>query len=336
MKKTLAILLALILALVNVSLALAGSEGVEEEEPAAATSQVVPLASQTVTITKTYNVQGTTAINAADTLKFVPTTVRVDNATAGVTAPDISIADVKVDTAAKKATISIVLPEYKAVGEYYYTITETDTGVAGVTYLADTIYLKVQVFQDQASNALTTGSVTFRLGSETAEKVEEFENTYEAGSLTVSKTVAGNMGDYDKDWNFTVVFTAPSGDKVIEEITVTAEGATAPAAIVGGWDTTQTSTFVLKHNQSVKFSNIPKGVTYTVTETEANQDGYVTTIAGNDGSISGHEDDTAAFTNTKKVDIDTGVTVETVPYIMILAVVMIGAALLVLRKREEY
>lgn len=335
MKKLLAILLALMLVLVNVAaLAEPAQEDEGEEEPAS-TSQVIPLPSQTITITKKYDVQGTTAINPADTLKFVPTSVRVDNATYGVTVPAITIADVTVNTNASEATISIVLPEYKAVGEYIYTITETDTGVAGVTYLANTIWLRVQVLQDPDSANLISGGIKFRLDSlDSKEKIDKFTNTYEAGSLKVSKTVAGNIGDRDKDWNFTVTFTAPDGDKVVGDITATAEGATAPATIAGGWTDSKTATFVLKHGQSVTFSNIPKGVTYTVAEAEANEDDY-TTVGDEAGDIAGHEDDVVAYTNTKNVDIDTGIALDSAVYMLIMALALAGFVALKIRRREE-
>ena len=356
MKKFIALLLALMMALVCVS-ALAADDDPPaaggDADGGASTSQVTPTeANKTVTITKEYTVQGDGAVNPGDTLQFVPTSVKVLNATAGTTVPDISIANVKVSKEAGQATITIALPQYTAVGEYYYTITETDTGVAGVTYLSDTIYLRVQVFQDPDSNALVFGGIKFRLGSEDAtQKIDSFTNTYEAGTLTVSKAVSGNMGDLDKEWNFTVVFTAPSGDTVMGDITTSAsDGATAPATIAAGttgWsgDTTKTSTFKLVNGQSVKFSNIPKGVTYTVAETEAGADGYTTTVGTTkltteknyiDGSIEGHEADTVAIVNTKQVDIDTGVTLDSAVYMLIMALAVAGFVALKIRRREDY
>lgn len=371
MKKLLAILLAMMLVLVSVaSLAteaegeLNGEDQVEEEILATraipANSQVIPWASHTITITKTYKIEGDGAVNPADTLKFDAEWYKTLNATDNTyhPDPDVSIADVTFNPTSNTATATIVitLPTYEAVGEYYYTIKEKDTGVAGVTYLADTIYMKVQVYQDtdpaDATKHPLNGNVKFRLGSEDAkQKITEFENKYEAGTLTVSKTVTGNFGDLDKDWNFTVVFTAPTGDTVVGNITATAVGATAPATIAGGWKDgeTKTSTFVLKHGQSVKFSNIPKGVTYTVLEAEQGLDDYTTSVDNSgtaiakidgtttvSGGIADHENDIVAYTNNKEVEIDTGITLETSAYVLIMALALAGFAMLVLRRREEY
>jgi pilin isopeptide linkage protein len=358
MKKLLAILLALMLVMVsafalaegdpdvNTETTTQGGDTQNDATPAtgSSNSQVTPLAPQTVPFKKVYTVEGTGAVNAADTLTFTQIGKHVENATSGVTAPDVGVASVTVDSDASEATINFALPQYTAVGEYYYEFAENDTGVAGVTYLADHIFLKVQVIQGN-NNALSLGSATFRLGSETAaQKVTEFTNTYEAGQLTVSKTVDGNLGDHDKDWNFTVVFTAPAGDTVVGDITATAEGATAPDTITGNWTETKTATFVLKHGQSVTFTNIPKGVTYTIAEAEANADGYTTTATMNgeaaevnlSGSIEGHEDDVAAYVNAKTITIDTGVTLETTAYMLIMALTMAGFAMMVIRRRKEY
>ena len=77
----------------------------------------------------------------------------------------------------------------------------------------------------------------------------KFVNVYksvsedEFGSLTVSKTVKGEKADLSKEFTFTVVF----------------EGNDAP----------QSESFKLKSGTSKTFTNIPQGVTYTVTETDA-------------------------------------------------------------------
>ena len=59
------------------------------------------------------------------------------------------------------------------------------------------------------------------------------------------------------------------------------------------------ATFVLKHGESKTAAALPAGITYTVTEMEANQDGYTTTDANASGSIVKDATATAAFTNTK-------------------------------------
>lgn len=92
------------------------------------------------------------------------------------------------------------------------------------------------------------------------------------------------------------------------------------------------TTFLLKHGDTIHIANLPYGVTYTVTETAAA--GYTTTSTGDHGTISA-VDQTAAFTNTKAGSIDTGVVLNNMPYILVLAVLAAGVAVFIIRKRRE-
>ena len=105
----------------------------------------------------------------------------------------------------------------------------------------------------------------------------------EHGNLSVAKTVAGNNGDTSKAFNFTVTLGDTGINGTFGEMTF-ADGV---------------ATFVLKHGESKTAVGLPAGITYTVTEAEADKDGYTTTSVNASGSII--KDDTAAvtFTNTR-------------------------------------
>ena len=105
----------------------------------------------------------------------------------------------------------------------------------------------------------------------------------ERGNLSVAKTVAGNNGDTSKAFNFTVTL----GDTGIN-------GTFGDMTFADG-----VATFALKHGESKTAVDLPAGITYTVTEAEADKDGYTTTSVNASGSII--KDDTAAvtFTNTR-------------------------------------
>ena len=92
------------------------------------------------------------------------------------------------------------------------------------------------------------------------------------------------------------------------------------------------TTFLLKHGDTIHIANLPYGVTYTVTETAA--EGYTTEKTGDHGTISA-VDQTAAFTNTKNGEVDTGVVLNNMPYILVLAVLAAGVAVFIIRKRRE-
>lgn len=92
------------------------------------------------------------------------------------------------------------------------------------------------------------------------------------------------------------------------------------------------TTFLLKHGETIHIENLPYGVKYTVTETPA--EGYTTTMTGADGTISA-ADQTAEFTNDKVGSVDTGVVLNNMPYILVLAVLAAGVAVYIIRKRRE-
>ncbi|MCL1970703.1 MAG: DUF5979 domain-containing protein [Candidatus Bathyarchaeota archaeon] len=96
------------------------------------------------------------------------------------------------------------------------------------------------------------------------------------GDLYISKNLSGDAAEPTKDFHFTVTFSN-SG---------TYDG------VASG------SNINLKGGESRLIADIPQGIEYTVTELEANQNGYTTTSTGTSGTIS-DELSEAIFTNTK-------------------------------------
>jgi hypothetical protein len=184
---------------------------------------------------------------------------------------------------------------------------------------------------------------------------DNVHNEYEFGKVTVTKTVSGNMANTDKPWIFKAEFTPASGETVRGTVDITGTGvylgalATEPTGtensvsnstevtrtIAPNWDTKQTVYFTLKHGQNMIFDNIPEGVTYTVTEVEESAYGYTTTKSNDTGTMTAAGDVTAAFTNTKNQTPDTGIALDAVPYVMIMAITLMGAAMMIVRRRKE-
>ncbi|MCH5324175.1 MAG: Cna B-type domain-containing protein [Eubacterium sp.] len=111
------------------------------------------------------------------------------------------------------------------------------------------------------------------------------------GDLEVSKTVEGNKGDTDKVFNFTVTLNDKSINGTYGDMTFNSGVAT----------------FTLTGGDSLTAENLPAGVKYTVTETEANQGGYITNSVGAEGKIPAKKSDetkpaAASFTNTRNGD----------------------------------
>lgn len=105
----------------------------------------------------------------------------------------------------------------------------------------------------------------------------------EPGNLSVAKTVAGNNGDTSKAFNFTVTLSDTGINGTFGDLTF-ANGV---------------ATFVLKHGESKTAVDLPAGITYTVTEAEADKDGYTTTSVNASGSIIKKDTAAVTFTNTR-------------------------------------
>lgn len=227
-------------------------------------------------------------------------------------------------TTGKEGTITITLPTYEKVGVYEYTLKETAEKNAGVAYHGDNIKLVVTVINGESGLIRIPAVHTETQG----DKTDKFDNTYSAGTLKVSKTVTGNLGDKSKYFEFKVKLTGVEGKIYADSFAVTGGSYESnPQTIKLGEETT----FYLKHGETISIANLPYGVGYTVTETAA--EGYTTTKTGDTGTINAAAQ-TADFTNEQKGDIDTGVVLSSLPYVAVLAVVVLGSVALVVRKRR--
>lgn len=168
----------------------------------------------------------------------------------------------------------------------------------------------------------------------------------ESSSITISKTVTGMLGDTNKAFTFQLK-DAKGNAVAIDSTDDTAISTTGNAT----WTGTD-GKFTLKHGDTITFNKLPVG-TYDVYELD--EEGalkhYQTTWTGADTeqttpieggaerkatvTIGADGAKTLAFTNHCKLIPDTGVLLDTLPYIVILAVVAGGVALLMLRKHRK-
>ena len=92
------------------------------------------------------------------------------------------------------------------------------------------------------------------------------------------------------------------------------------------------ATFYLKDGETLSIANLPYGVSYTVTETAA--EGYTTNKEGDSGSINAAAQ-TAAFTNDRTTTVDTGITTDSLPYVLLLGIVVLAGAVLFIKRRAN-
>ncbi len=113
----------------------------------------------------------------------------------------------------------------------------------------------------------------------------------EQGSLTVAKNVTGSRGDRTCRFTFTVTMQ----DTVVNGVTLRAadiDGTYGGMTFADG-----TATFTLADGESVTASGLPGGMAYTVTEVEADENGYHTSAEGSQGTIPAGGTAQALFVN---------------------------------------
>lgn len=106
-------------------------------------------------------------------------------------------------------------------------------------------------------------------------------------SLSISKTVQGEMGDKTKPFHFDITLKTANGVPldgsypcIISSVSDTAEPIEETLIFTEG-----KATVTLTHGQKAQLNEIPYGCIYTVKEQEANQDGYLTTYTGTFGVL---------------------------------------------------
>lgn len=238
--------------------------------------------------------------------------------------------------------VKLLGDNYNKVGKYAYTISEDDTKIPGITKDAHEYEMIVSVVNKQKENLDSNtgyGYYVAMYNSEGTKVPAEFSNTYNSYSLKVEKTVKGDFGDLNQEFTFVITLDKAKGmDNNYANATVDSTN-TANNDSAWTWtaDGKAQKEVTLKHNQFATISNLPVGVTYTVTEKDADAEGWVYTTTG--------EVETATAINAEKNEVtiindhkgvpDMGVVLDNAPYIAMLAIVAIGGVALMLNKRRR-
>ena len=221
---------------------------------------------------------------------------------------------------------------------YQYTFTENKESAAVEGYtLKETLV-------DGKTKSEPSGTVN--IDKENNLQSITFSNIYEKNTadVTLTKHVTGLMGDTHKEFVFSITGLDDS-DAMLENGDL--------------------SNFTLTHNGSVTLKNVPMDTVFAVVETLGTESGYETKATGHDTPVTdatrtfyyklvlengeqklmacdangneAKEQEGLAITVTNHCTLqpDLGVLLDTLPYIVILAVVAGGVALLMLRKHRK-
>lgn len=160
-----------------------------------------------------------------------------------------------------------------------------------------------------------------------------------SANLTVTKTVTGKLGDTNKAFTFTITKADGTSANITDANVEISEADSAKVEWL------RNGKFTLKDGASIIFKNLPSGE-YKVIEEDYSGKKYDTSWQiGTDGEVYeknstatvtiGTTEQTVHFTNHRTLEPDLGVLLDTLPYIVILAVVAGGVALLMLRKHRK-
>ena len=309
---------------------------------AAGTDPIVDM--KPITIEKEYKLTNPGTLSPAETFEFTIERTSVTDAGVGIDETNMPLPTIgsvtyikgEASSATAKKTITITLPAYTSVGIYTYKINETNAKKAGVTYFGGDITLVVTVTQGPtsliATAAVHTEDPVSPSYDENSKKSDTFENEYSAGDLEFKKTVTGNLGDKAKYFDVTVTLTGVAGMTYDNPYSVTggSESSNPTTMAVG-----TSETFKIKDGETIKIANLPYGVTYTVVEADYTGENYDAADYSEFNEEIDSALDTVVITNNKDTDVDTGISLDSIPYILILGFAVLGISGLFLKRRKN-
>lgn len=232
-------------------------------------------------------------------------------------------ADGVTKTITAQMSVSLVTSRFAAPGIYRYKITQTPE-LDGLNVVYKELFLDVYV--ENGNSGLVAKGCTLSTAAGSGSKISGFENKYVTHKLTITKVVAGNQGDKNKDFEFTVTIKGADGETykygtVKNGVTTMNKTTTKSGA---------TFTETLKHGESVIVYGLSSEDKFAVTEADYHGDGYKTSYKIGDGTNStegssiaeeaiGAYDTTVIFTNTKDATVPTDVIRTVAPYVAIVA-----------------
>lgn len=224
---------------------------------------------------------------------------------------------------------AIARPDVIGEGQTEATCPKTKTTPDGTVYTFDGWY----------TNQDCTEGSKFDFDEDSIKEDTTFYAKYVPASanLTVTKTVTGKLGDTNKAFTFTITKADGTAANITDTNIEISEADRAKVEWKGNGQ------FTLKDGATITFKNLPSGE-YKVVEDDYKGEKYETSYVvgsgtpenGREVSVTiGTDAKTIAFTNNCTLQPDLGVLLDTLPYIVILAVVAGGVALLMLRKRRK-
>lgn len=229
---------------------------------------------------------------------------------------------------------------FKGPGIYEYKITEDDTGYDGIENDKRDIYMYVYVVNKKDvdyGNEVDRVILAAKDSNGKMSKVNGFNNSYnldnsddQKGVLDLTKVVEGLFGDKQHNWEFYITVNGPEGEMYKTNYGDSNTLTSGKRKLIG-----------LAHGDHLYIYGVTAGDSFTITETNANQNGYTTTYTvGKQGAkteynekITGSGAKLVTVYNKAQDTPSTGVIMTIAPYALM--VVLAGAFAVVFLTRRN-
>ena len=300
----------------------------------------------------------TGAIPVGDTLTF-KTQFVVNQTTGSTTDPGIlrdTITLNVTDDADGVFDVPFTVTAPAEYGTYIYKITEDTTNANSyVKYDTEALYigvlytaskLTVTLINEPKAAAPADFDVEDRAADVEPEenpdgKKDQFVNEYKMGAFSVTKEITGNAANLNDKFVVEVSFTS---EKALDNLAMTWTSSTN-TGVVNACPVTElkaneaaTMQITIGHEETISFQNVPQGVTVKIEEKQQDGKGegnlnFYTPAYTNQEITVGETAQVMEIVNTKTTEIPTGVQLDSIPYIVLLAVAVLGVVGFVVKRR---
>ena len=331
----------------------AGTAVMAEEAP-------VPTVGQ-AGITKNLQIaEGITVPDTTFTFNITQTKGDTTNVASTVTATFSNTDTVNADLVSKAVSTELAdASKYPHAGVYTFTVSEKKGDVTGMTYDKKAYTVNVYVVND--GDGLKADSITANDGTAKVTNMS-FDNTYvKDSSLTIKKEVTGTQADRTKHFNFTINMTKASTDTRASYTGTIVRGDKCTkthqnVVLIFDGSGKATANVELCDGDTITFDKIAAGTRYTVTEAGAT-DGYTPSVAvvenggtavqtnaaseadeiTADNKLIGEKANSVVFTNAYADTPITGVIINNLPYVVLVAAAVCAlVALVLINRRRQY
>ena len=238
-------------------------------------------------------------------------------------------------------------------GVYYYTVTQTDPEIKGMSADTSTYILKVYVQnvfgEDGALTGYKIANVTMYNQNVAApgndDKVGGIENDYATESLKLTKKITGDAANMGETFSFTITLTDPDLLDHATSVTYQVNNGEAQTVSFVNGIATITANEAITNDGYITITGLPVDTDYNIEETDAAA--YLTTWEGASITTDTDADDTKAVdgviadgenavtvTNNKNAVSPTGIAMDIAPYALLVVIAAAGCFVF-LRKRNE-